>query len=379
MLADAGSRRSPRTRASNGCATMRAAVADRLATRRLPAADRAVDARGGPPGPVDGVQRFAAELGEFAEDLATAGHPARLPQPRLRVRAARRDDGLGHPAGRAAARDRARAGRVLGGRRAVAIRSPRSGPLADRVRLLHMKDRAAGRRAARRPGGGGDPALPGDHRGGPGGRRRVVRRRAGRASGPARRHRERVPLPRVASRVGRGRRRRWAGRADQLGGQPRVRRASVTRADIDRGPARGRPGATIAPSARFAPLVQRHRRHDGRSPLVAATAPDLRARRGCPDPHRGWRRPLRRPVRPAPCGRVRPAQPRLAAPHLGGRGLRDGNARIGGPDREPRHRRDRARGRHGGRRDRDVRPGPRTGHVQRRGGRRLGLSAWSRG
>ena len=40
------------------------------------------------------------------------------------------------------------------------------GAIADRVRLLHMKDRAAGPGAARRAGRGGDAAVPGDRRGG---------------------------------------------------------------------------------------------------------------------------------------------------------------------------------------------------------------------
>ena len=82
---------------------------------------------------------------------------------------------------------------AVGGRDPVA----EIGATPDRVRLLHMKDRAGRLGAARCAGGGGDPGLPRDRRGGSGGGRRLVHRRAGRPAGRAGRHRYGGALPRV--------------------------------------------------------------------------------------------------------------------------------------------------------------------------------------
>ena len=141
---------------------------------------RPVDARGGP-----GVRRRCPPVCGRARRLAGAARgprvPARLPQPRRRVRAARRDHGLGRSCStscpRASSSSSTSTGLSVAGRDPVAeIRAA-----ADRVRLLHMKDRSAGPDAARRPGRVGDPRVPGDRRGRARRRRRVVRRGAGRA------------------------------------------------------------------------------------------------------------------------------------------------------------------------------------------------------
>ena len=83
---------------------------------RLPPGDRAVAARGGA---ADGRWRppLRGRPGRVRRAPRRARDPPRLPQPRLRVRAARGHDRLGSPARRAAARGRARARRLLGGRR----------------------------------------------------------------------------------------------------------------------------------------------------------------------------------------------------------------------------------------------------------------------
>ena len=96
------------------------AVADRLARCRVSAGDRSLDAGGGPPhrrrrAPIRGRAR------RIRRDIRGARNAARLSQPRVRIRASRRHDGVGRPAGRAPDRGRARAGRLLGGCR-------RSGP-----------------------------------------------------------------------------------------------------------------------------------------------------------------------------------------------------------------------------------------------------------
>ncbi len=131
----------------------------------------------------------------------------------------------------------------------------------------------------------------------------------------------------------------------------------------------------------LAALVQRHRRHDRRPRLARAPAARLRAGPGRVDRDRRRRRPLRRAVRTAARGRVRAAQPRLAAAHLGRRGVRDGDPRIGRPERQSRdggHGR-RAASRPMGRRSRS--PGRRTRRRSRgpsSGSERSGSSPGSR-
>ena len=91
---------------------------------------------------------------------------------------------------------------------AVGGRDPATliGEVADRVRLLHMKDLIADADPQRRPGGAGEPGLPVDRGRRPSGRGRVVHRRAGQPSLGGRRHHRRLRLPRLARRLT-----RWLG------------------------------------------------------------------------------------------------------------------------------------------------------------------------
>ena len=106
------------------------------------------------------VRRFAAELGELRPDgLAERRHPARLSQPRFRVRAARRDDDLGRPPGRAPARGRARARRLLGVRRRPRPGGGDRGHRRPRPAAPHEGPRGRAD-AARCAGGEGTLAFP---------------------------------------------------------------------------------------------------------------------------------------------------------------------------------------------------------------------------
>src|SRR5450759_3428111 len=132
--------------------------------------------------------------------LRGPGHPAGLPQPRVRVRPARGHHDLGRPPGRAACRGRDRARCLLG--LGWGARSRRRDPGHRRSRAPAPHEGSGPRsRAPRRPGGGGDPGLPADRRGRPYGWRGVVRRGTGRRARPARRDRDRGTLPRVARRL----------------------------------------------------------------------------------------------------------------------------------------------------------------------------------
>ena len=76
----------------------------------------------------DGVRRFAAELAGFAGHRRRSRDPARLPQPRVRVRAARGHDGLGRPARRARHPRSSSSSTSTGRPSAAATRWPRSRP-----------------------------------------------------------------------------------------------------------------------------------------------------------------------------------------------------------------------------------------------------------
>ena len=236
-------RRAPRRRVARG---HRPAARRSRGRRRAPRGRSAargsssLDAPGGPRHGRADVQRFAAELGALAEHVRGPTACARVPQPRLRVRA-----------GRAARRrwtcsctelpadGRARGGRLLGLRRRAASPSRRIDAAARPRPAAAHEGPGAGRGRPRRPRRVGRARLPGHRRGRAIGERGLVHRRAGRAGRRDRRHHRGAPCTWSRSPADAGERRpvdRWTTSATSTRGPRSVRPADDRRRSVRRRP-----------------------------------------------------------------------------------------------------------------------------------------------
>ena len=150
-------------------------------------------------------------------------------------------------------------------------------------------------------------------------------------------------LPGAARDHRRGRRRRWVRderpgpASDELGGQRRLQRRTLLQ-PVQRARAAGAGRVAAGGSARGAPATP-----STRSPTRRGTRSRWpRCRPGCPWIPSGrpspWARGSATASSRRTCtARVRAAQPRLAAAHLGGRRLRDRHPRLGAGERRSRH------------------------------------------